>query len=607
MKTTALFACLLTFGAGLTAGNCAEQNLPDAGAQLKSFATEKETQARALVSSSDKGLPAEFQPFFSAVQNSDWESLSNNYFAIKNLINTDSAYHRSWWQPVVEVYGAEEQLKLGNGKYFTTYANDIIQSIPPGSIYFGGTDPGRFIVTAMQKSQIQGDPFFTLTQNALADGTYLDYLRSEYGTQIYLPSAEDSQKCFNDYYADVQRRMQRSELEPGEDVTTDPMTGKMTVSGQVAVMTINGRMVKMIFEKEPSRDFYVEESFPLQWMYPYLEPHGLIFKLNHEPLAGLSDEMVQRDHDYWVKTVSPFIGDWLKDDTSVTDVAAFVEKVFVQHDLDGFTGDPVFVECYAHRVFSKERSSSGGLFAWRAQNAAEETEKERMASEADFAFRQSWAMCPNSPEAVFRYVQFLMSSHRIDDALIITRTSLEVDPKNASIADLLRNLENYKRQASHSAQSKNQIQAEKEEAKKNPTDYVNLFALAGYYLQTKQTNQAAELMEDAISRPGMPVQALRTAAQFFAQQNDYPHLETVLEKITVANPGVPESFYDLARVQVLLGKNDDAVKSLDTAVYLSDQRLQTNSGALNIRKVARTDTSFKAIRDMPAFQKVVSQ
>ena len=30
---------------------------------------------------------------------------------------------------------------------------------------------------------MNADPFYTLTQNALADGTYLDYLRNTYGTE----------------------------------------------------------------------------------------------------------------------------------------------------------------------------------------------------------------------------------------------------------------------------------------------------------------------------------------------------------------------------------------------------------------------------------------
>ena len=52
-------------------------------------------------------------------------------------------------------------------KYAIAFGNDIIQSIPDGSIYFGGTDPGRFVVTALMESHADGKPFFTLSQNPL--------------------------------------------------------------------------------------------------------------------------------------------------------------------------------------------------------------------------------------------------------------------------------------------------------------------------------------------------------------------------------------------------------------------------------------------------------
>ena len=95
----------------------------------------------------------------------------------------------------MEVYGAFEGFMTGDEKYASKFGREIIDSIPPGSIYFGGTEPGRFIVTAMCKSQPDGDPFFTLTQNWLADGCYLDYLRSTYGNKIYIPT-EPMRKCF---------------------------------------------------------------------------------------------------------------------------------------------------------------------------------------------------------------------------------------------------------------------------------------------------------------------------------------------------------------------------------------------------------------------------
>jgi hypothetical protein len=186
-------------------------------------------------------------------------------------------------------------------------------------------------------------------------------------------------------------------------------------------------------------------------MCPYLEPHGLIFKLNHKSPDKLSSDIVQRDHDYWTNTVSPMIGNWLNEDTSVTNVAVFAEKVFLQHDLSDFQGDPEFVQNdYAHRMFSKLRSSIAGLYAWRASHPADESEKDLMNNEADFAFRQAWAMCPNMPEVVFRYVQFLTKDDRFADALLVAETAAKFPPINNAdkkqFEDLVDSLKQYQKQ-----------------------------------------------------------------------------------------------------------------------------------------------------------------
>src|ERR1017187_8229745 len=178
---------------------------------------------------------------------------------------------------------AYARVVTGEPRYTALMSDGIINAIPAGSIYFGGTDPGRGVPTAFGKTHADGDPFFTLTQNALADGTYLEYLRAMYGEKIYTPTAEDSQHCFQEYMTDAQRRLADHKLKPGEDVKM--VDGRVQVSGQVAVMSINALITKLIFDHNPDREFYIEESFPLEWMYPYLEPHGLIFKLNRQPLA----------------------------------------------------------------------------------------------------------------------------------------------------------------------------------------------------------------------------------------------------------------------------------------------------------------------------------
>ncbi|MGH7952186.1 MAG: M56 family metallopeptidase, partial [Limisphaerales bacterium] len=442
-KVTTALIVLLVFGLGILLGGCVTSAAskptalkPATTARMAKFAAEKEVQESQLIKTDEadfaksydngraKMVVPDCRPFFAAAARGDWPAVSNLWSDLENHTlgsskSTNGYPHGMWLQPVRETFGAVEQFTAGSEKYATDFGDDIIQSIPPGSIYFGGTDPGRFIVTMMEKSHVNGDPFFTLTQNALADGTYLEYLRSMYGEEIYIPTKADSQKCFEDYVADIQKRSAAHELKPGEHIKEDQ--GRVQISGQVAVMQINGLLVKTIFDQNTNRDFYVEESWPLDWMYPYLEPHGLIMKINRQPLSELSDEIVQRDHDYWTKTIQPMIGDWLNEDTSVQEITDFAKKVFLQHDFNGFTGDPQFVQNeYSCKMFSKERDSIADLYVWRMNHAATFDEKERMALEADFAFRQALALCPYNSEAAKGYASFLKSRHRDSDAALVT-------------------------------------------------------------------------------------------------------------------------------------------------------------------------------------------
>jgi tetratricopeptide (TPR) repeat protein len=234
--------------------------------------------------------------------------------------------------------------------------------------------------------------------------------------------------------------------------------GKVNVSGQVAVMSINGLITKVIFDRNPDREFYVEESFPLDWMYPYLEPHGLIMKLNRQPLAQLPAETLAQDHEYWRKLVAGMLGDWLDETTPVSEVVAFVDRVYVQKNLEGFTGDPRYIgNDYAKKTFSKLRSSIGGLYAWRLGGAdlsappeyqpKSEAERQALLMEADLAFRQAFALCPSSPEALFRYARLLLQSNRTDDALLVAQTGLKLDPDNRQVMGLVENLKNAAKEA----------------------------------------------------------------------------------------------------------------------------------------------------------------
>jgi hypothetical protein len=502
-------ATILAFG--LAAGGCSKKGptpldqSPVSG-QLKHFIAEKKAQANAAAVAEKQEMLPEFKDIFAAAERGDWQTVSNEFeglrafstkysgrttagsasagFSIRRFVGdwwrrmsekADEAkmkqLHGTQWEDMKEIWGTFDCLASDAelDKHFVTLGQDIIRSIPAGSIYLGGSDPGRWTVTALQTSHVNGDPFFTLTQNAMADMSYLEYLRSMYGAKIYIPTANDSQKCFQDYMEDAQRRILHDQtspadpkqIKPGEDVRVDG-SGHVQVSGQVAVMAINAELVNVIFDHETNREFYVEESFPLDWMYPHLEPHGLIMKINREPLAELSHEVIRKDHEFWKQRLAPVIGDWLKDDTSVQEICAFAEKLFVKHDFNGFKGDPRIVNADWPKWMSKLRGSIGGVYQWRLGKApsggivpepfiARGEVRDRLIKETDFAYRQAFAVCPYSPEVVYRYSQFLVDQKRTQDALAVAEIAMRASqgkPDAQTFRNLLDNLKSIRSQES---------------------------------------------------------------------------------------------------------------------------------------------------------------
>jgi hypothetical protein len=428
MKTMILPAASLVLCLALAAG-CAKKQPPiwesiknpETATKLKSFIVEKEVQAKAVTNTD----APDFTAYFAAAERGDWLAVSNTFQEFRNrtgqyksISKTEARLPEATWRSVLETWGALDAFGEGDEKYSALYAKDIIESIPPGSIYLGGTEPGELLITAMQKNQAAGDSFFIVAEHGLADAMYLDYLNAMDGGKIYALSAKDLQSCSQDYTNDAARRLQNHQLKFGEDVTN--VNGRLQISGYTAILEVRARMGKFIFDQNSNRDFYVEESFPYEWMYPYLEPHGLIMKLDHQPPTELSDEIIQRDHDYWTRAISPMIGGWLNDDTPISEIAAFADKVYGRHDFSGFAGDPEFVlNAYSRRMFSKERESIAGLYAWRARHANGAAGRERMNRAADYAFRQAWALWPDSPEVVVQYVAFLTNQNRKADALAV--------------------------------------------------------------------------------------------------------------------------------------------------------------------------------------------
>lgn len=450
--STALMAVvvgLLLLGCGVP-----EMGEPDSATSLppeiRSFIRDKEAHARSLARELDLNISSDVWAFFATAHTGSVTDVTNAFERLKTRAGQyagsrpDPKVTNPIWQTVVEVELAVEAFAGDDPRYSLAFGRGVIDSLPPGSIYFGGTDPGRGLVTALSRSHAEGDPIFTLTQNALADRYYLDYLRATYGERLQLPDENDSRAAFEEYLQEARRRKESGQLLPGEqvDIVKDPGgRDRIQVSGNVSVMAINALLVKRIFEANEDREFFIEESFPLTWTYPHLTPHGYIFKLNREPLDNLPAEIVRKDREFWRQQQKTMIGDWLGPETTIEEICSFARTVFGRRDFDDFTGDRLFVEDqYAHKLYSKLRASMAGMYWWRATNARTAEEREWMTDEAGFAYRQAFAMCPYSPEATYHLVQVLTAMDQLGDALRLAETARMLEPENEYFQSLVSQL-----------------------------------------------------------------------------------------------------------------------------------------------------------------------
>ena len=443
--------------------------------------------------------------------------------------------------------------------------------------------------------------------------------------EIYIPSPKDSQECFQNYLKDAEKRVQHDndprlrgeprQLRPGEDVhiVNEGGAQRVQVSGQIAVMAINGLLTKVIFEQNPKNEFFVEESFPLDWMFPHLTPFCDIMKINREPLPEITDDIIRRDHEFWKQYSKRLCGDIVDYDTPVSNVVAYIQKTFQQRDFSGFTGDRKFVrDGDAQKAFSKLRSSSAGIYAWRIGMLAgvptppqylpkTEAERNRLVRETDFALKQAFAFCPYSPEAVFRYVQFLASYNRIDDAILIADTCRQIDPNNGQVQGLVNSLKGARGQQAAIHQAQNNLQKMEADWKANTGDLQAGFNLAATYLSLQQTNNALQVFDQLIASPKADVNAVLMVAQLLVGMGRVDRLESTLERLVQISPDQAEAWYDLAALKATLNKATEALPPLKKAIEISNLRRTTNTTARDLRAEVNGDARFNRLRDLPEF------
>lgn len=412
-------------GAVLLVCNLTCSHAADTDPRLKTFATQKRQQTEALAAKLHLDVPAEAREFFKAAEVGDWVAVSNRFEEIYRRTGPSEvsmplpSLRNAMFIPIHETWGAYATFRDWDGAMLEKFADGILGSIPAGSVFFGGTDPGRFVITAVRDVAKSPDVFvatpkfimtplrppweFIVTQNALVDSLYMSYLRLVYGEKLWVPSETEMQNAFQKYVTELQLRGRQSD----ERISTN-RDDNVRVSGVGGVMAINSIVTKMIFDNNKNKhEFYVEESYVIPWMYPYLEPHGLIMKLNNEPLTALDPKVVTQDRQFWDSLTRELLAD----------------RRFTSNDA-------------ARKTFSKLRSAIGGLYAQR-----------RLTSESEAAFKQAVELCPSSPEANFRLAQLYMELSREDDALAVLTQLQKLDPLDTKLSQAVEQVRQMKRQA----------------------------------------------------------------------------------------------------------------------------------------------------------------
>jgi Flp pilus assembly protein TadD len=498
---------------------------------------------------------------------------------------------------LIRVYGGAEQNGHDYGWQFGNYqlrgAEAILEErepdeeplpdpsypppMEPNAIFFGGTDPGRFVPTYMIYSAKVREDVYLITQNALADNTYMNVMRDLYGDQIWIPAVNDSGRSFQRYVDEVQsgKRPRNADLKIEG--------GRVSVQGALGVMEINGILAEMIFEHNKFRHaFYVEESYVIRWMYPYLSPHGLIMRINanHTPLASATPSVVA-DMDFWDWYTRRLAGD------------------------EGFIRDVV-----ARKSFSKLRSALAGLYANRG-----------LWSEAERAFQQARILYPLSPEANFRLAQEVLVPHRrFGDAIHLMEDFYEQDPGNDRIpgfVDQLKRLDGLMKKI-------NEFEAMRATGK--PMDVKQALELADCYLQMQQrpafvmtvqqvlaiTNMPFDMylrvagmchgaqahaetvraldMAWAAMPPNRPVppNVLQDIARLYASAGQYARMEPVIREYLKRVPADWRAWMDLAAIQISMRQTNDATRSLENAL---------RQGGDEAVGMSRQDKRFDSIRN----------
>ena len=467
------------------------------------------------------------------------------------------------------------------------YGADMMRDMAPNAVYYGGSDPGRFVPTYMAFVESQqpdkwkadwsiypdiakkaGHAFdrrdvAVITQNALCDNYYAQYIREQYDARfrptkwtpfekwlgrdeaypkipITCVSNDELRECWDEYahWPAVEERMARGEPELRPQFPND-------------VFEINGIVAQKIFEKnKKDHTFYIEQSVPIDWMYPYLLPFGLIFQLNPEPMDKLPEAAVDADRKFW---------------------DAYSQKLLT---------DPHFrVDNDAVLAFGKFCFWHADLYRWR-----------KMPAEEEYYLRMTLTLCPQLPDAVYNLTRLLIDQGRFDDALAAIQQAEIADPRNDSFSAIQTSIEQARVYSGAEKEIKDQLA-------QNPYDIDTNLQLARLYQAEGKFPELNETMRTVAGLTNWNHDTMSPIIGYYVQSHNLDAAIAFVEARSRIDTTNSKLFYDLAVLHALQEQSDDALKNLAQAFALDPTNAPT---------AAKMDPNFGPLHDDPRFQALVN-
>jgi hypothetical protein len=350
--------------------------------KVTQFAQDRLRITQAMAERFKVHVAPDVERFFQAVAAGKWDELNAAFKALKQRRESGNGEDLGvLWGPILETLLIAECAHDWPSQKLLDYGEATLGSLRPGMVYVGGTDPGRGIPTLLNETS-EGERHIVITQNGLADASYLRYVDFLYGDRVATLTSEESQRAFQDYMVDAQKRQAHDEqfpdepkqIRPGEDIRT--VENRVQVSGQVAVMSINELLLRNFMAKNPDLSFGLEESFPLKSTYANAVPLGPLMELGVQDVQNsFTRETATQAVNYWHDAAQQLLMDSEAPDSP------------------------------AHLTYAKMAAAQAALLA-----------DHQYGNEAEQAYRLAAQISSASPEAVYGLGQLLATTGRADEA-----------------------------------------------------------------------------------------------------------------------------------------------------------------------------------------------